>query len=87
MDVDAMSFLPSFMNLNVKGFNQARVNGETNYDFWVCRHAKQCKYNRKISCTSVLSSLLPELQKYAYALGLESVKRTPAFTYYNKISS
>ena len=31
-DVDAMWFLPSALNVNVKKFNQARVNGGSNYD-------------------------------------------------------
>ena len=31
-DVDAMWFLPSALNVKVKKFNQARVNGGSNYD-------------------------------------------------------
>ena len=31
-DVDAMWFLPSALNVKVKEFNQARVNGGSNYD-------------------------------------------------------
>ena len=31
-DVDTMWFLPSALNVNVKKFNQARVNGGSNYD-------------------------------------------------------
>jgi len=64
MDVDAMSFLPSVLNVKVKGFNKARVNGGTNYDFCVCRHANHRKYNTKISGATVLNSLLLELQAY-----------------------
>jgi len=30
--VDAMWFLPSALNVKVKKFNQARVNGGSNYD-------------------------------------------------------
>ena len=30
--VDAMRFLPSALNVKVKKFNQARVNGGSNYD-------------------------------------------------------
>ena len=30
--VDAMWFLPSALNVNVKKFKQARVNGGSNYD-------------------------------------------------------
>ena len=30
--VDAMGFLPSALNVKVKKFNQARVNGGSNYD-------------------------------------------------------
>jgi len=31
-DVDAMWFLPSALNVKVKKFNQARVNGGSNYE-------------------------------------------------------
>ena len=31
-DVDAMWFLPSALNVKVKKFDQARVNGGSNYD-------------------------------------------------------
>ena len=31
-DVDTMWFLPSALNVKVKKFNQARVNGGSNYD-------------------------------------------------------
>ena len=31
-DVDAMWFLPSALNVQVKKFNQARVNDRSNYD-------------------------------------------------------
>ena len=64
MDVDAMSLQPSVLNVKVKGFNEARLNGGSNNDFWACRHVNHSKYNLKISSTTVLSSLLPELQAY-----------------------
>ena len=37
--VDAMWFLPSALNVKVKEFNQARVNGGSNYDSQPFREA------------------------------------------------
>ena len=43
-DVDAMWFLPSALNVKVKKFNQARVNGGSNYDSLTKKQKKRSTF-------------------------------------------
>jgi len=53
--VDAMQFLPSSLNVKVKKFNQARVNGGSNYD---SLKVAKCLVISLVTCTNGLTRFL-----------------------------